>query len=59
MKLRDMKLLFNNNVYGEYLRVALVEFIRPEQKFNGIEDLTAQIKKDCAQAKLILTEEQY
>ncbi|MGY8998524.1 MAG: bifunctional riboflavin kinase/FAD synthetase [Rhodospirillales bacterium] len=50
---------FNNNVYGEYLRVALVEFIRPEQKFNGIEDLTAQIKKDCAQAKLILTEEQY
>ena len=50
---------FNNNVYGEYLRVALVEFIRPEQKFNGIEDLTAQIKKDCAQAKLILAEEQY
>ena len=50
---------FNNNVYGEYLRVALVEFIRPEQKFNGIKDLTAQIKKDCAQAKLILTEEQY
>jgi len=50
---------FNNNVYGEYLRVALVEFIRPEQKFNGIEDLTAQIKKDCVQSKLILTEEQY
>lgn len=46
---------FDEDIYGQHLRVALVEFIRPEQKFDGIEELTAQIKKDCSQSKSILS----
>ena len=45
---------FEGNIYNKNLRVALIEFIRPEQKFNGIDKLQSQIKKDCAQAKFIL-----
>ncbi|MBT3990903.1 MAG: bifunctional riboflavin kinase/FAD synthetase [Rhodospirillaceae bacterium] len=45
---------FDEDIYGAHLRVALVEFIRPEQKFDGIEGLTAQIEKDCSRSKEIL-----
>jgi riboflavin kinase/FMN adenylyltransferase len=31
--------------------VALVEHLRPEQKFDGIDALKAQIAADCAQAR--------
>ena len=48
---------FDEDIYGAHLRVALVDYIRPEHKFDGIEELTAQIKKDCAQSKEILTKE--
>ena len=33
------------------VNVELLHFIRPEQKFNKIEDLKAQIVKDCASAR--------
>jgi riboflavin kinase/FMN adenylyltransferase len=48
--------LFDTDVdlYGRHLRVALVDFIRPEQKFAGLEALRAQIAKDAAQARTIL-----
>jgi riboflavin kinase/FMN adenylyltransferase len=42
------------DLYGRHLRVALVDFIRPEQKFAGLEELTAQIAADAAQARAIL-----
>jgi len=45
---------FDGNIYNEILRVALIEFVRPEQKFDGIDKLQSQIKKDCTQAKFIL-----
>ena len=48
---------FNKDIYGAHLRVALVEFIRPEQKFDGIDELTAQIRQDCAQSKAILAQD--
>ena len=41
---------------GRHLRVALVDFIRPEQKFAGIEALKAQIAEDAARARTILAE---
>jgi riboflavin kinase/FMN adenylyltransferase len=48
--------LFDTEVdlYGRHLRVALVDFIRPEQKFAGIEALKAQIAEDAARARTIL-----
>jgi riboflavin kinase / FMN adenylyltransferase len=41
-------------LYGRHLRVALVDFIRPEQKFAGLDALTAQIAADAARARAIL-----
>jgi len=45
---------FEGDLYGKHLRVALIDFLRPEQKFNGLDEITAQISKDCIQAKDIL-----
>jgi riboflavin kinase / FMN adenylyltransferase len=48
--------LFDTEVdlYGRHLRVALVDFIRPEMKFAGLEQLKAQIATDAARAREIL-----
>jgi riboflavin kinase/FMN adenylyltransferase len=43
------------DLYGRHLRVALVDFIRPEQKFSGLDALKAQIAEDAAKARSILT----
>ena len=37
---------FTGDLYGKVLRVALVEHLRPERKFDGIEGLKAQIAAD-------------
>jgi riboflavin kinase/FMN adenylyltransferase len=42
------------DLYGRHLRVALVDFIRPEQKFSGLDALKAQITEDAANARTIL-----
>ena len=42
------------DLYGRHLRVALVDFIRPERKFAGLDALKAQIAEDAAQARAIL-----
>jgi riboflavin kinase/FMN adenylyltransferase len=41
---------FSGNIYGKHLRLTLLNKIRDEQKFNGIEELVSQIKNDCDQA---------
>lgn len=46
----------DTDLYGRHLRVALVEFIRPEQKFAGLDALKAQIAQDAVQARAILAE---
>ncbi|MBY6066756.1 bifunctional riboflavin kinase/FAD synthetase [Leisingera aquaemixtae] len=45
---------FSGDLYGATLSVGLVEFLRPELKFDGLEALTAQMDADCAQAREIL-----
>lgn len=45
---------FSGDLYGQHLRVALIDFIRPEKKFDGIESLKAQIAADCATARKLL-----
>ncbi|MEE2998395.1 MAG: bifunctional riboflavin kinase/FAD synthetase [Pseudomonadota bacterium] len=46
---------FDKNIYGANLRVKLIDFIRSEVKFDGVESLTTQIKKDISISKTILT----
>jgi len=41
---------FDQDLYGKHIRVAFVDFLRPEMKFSGIEELQAQISKDVATA---------
>lgn len=45
---------FNADLYTRHLRVALIDYIRPEQKFDGIEALKAQITKDSETARTLL-----
>ncbi|WP_435355222.1 bifunctional riboflavin kinase/FAD synthetase [Emticicia sp. SJ17W-69] len=42
---------FDDDIYGETVIVELIDFIRNEQKFNGIEELKAQILRDKATTK--------
>lgn len=44
---------FDHDLYGHDLEVELWEYLRPEQKFSGIDALKEQIKKDCLRVKEI------
>jgi riboflavin kinase/FMN adenylyltransferase len=45
---------FSDNLYDQSLRVELLQFLRPEQKFSGLDSLKAQIVQDCQQAQAML-----
>lgn len=45
---------FSGDLYGAELSVALVEFLRPEMTFDGLDALVAQMGADCARARDIL-----
>ena len=45
---------FYGDLYGATLSVALVEFMRPEIKFESLEDLIVQMDQDSLKAKEIL-----
>ena len=45
---------FDGDIYDANLRVSLLHFIRPEQKFDGLDGLTAQIAKDSDTARAML-----
>lgn len=42
---------FNEEIYGENIKIKLVSFLRSEQKFNSFEELVEQIKKDMETTK--------
>lgn len=42
---------FSGDLYGRWVKVEYLHFIREERKFNGIEALASQIDKDIAEAK--------
>ncbi len=44
----------DSDIYSRYLRVRPVKRLRGEAKFASIDDLIAQMAKDCAQAKMVL-----
>lgn len=37
---------FNDDIYGEKIKVEIIDFIRKEQKFNGLDELKNQINLD-------------
>ncbi len=45
---------FDGDLYGKYLSVELIQYIRPEAKFSGLDALIAQIGIDAAKAREIL-----
>ncbi|MGF1593130.1 MAG: bifunctional riboflavin kinase/FAD synthetase [Kiloniellaceae bacterium] len=47
---------FAEDLYGETLRVRLVDYLRPEKKFDGLDALRAQIALDCGRAQDILVQ---
>jgi riboflavin kinase/FMN adenylyltransferase len=46
---------WSSDLYGKTLSVHFTQFIRPEQKFASLEELTAQIQADCANARAVLS----
>ena len=45
---------FSGDLYGATLSVGLVEYLRPEEKFDSLEALITQMNADCASARDIL-----
>ncbi|MBT6304595.1 bifunctional riboflavin kinase/FAD synthetase [Rhodospirillaceae bacterium] len=45
------------DLYGKSLTVRIIDFIRPEKKFTGIEDLKNQITADCKRAHQLLSDD--
>ncbi|KMK65577.1 bifunctional riboflavin kinase/FAD synthetase [Puniceibacterium sp. IMCC21224] len=45
---------FKGDLYGATLSVALVDYLRPEEKFDSLEALITQMDADCARARTIL-----
>jgi len=48
---------FDDDIYDDRIQVALLEMIRPEKKFDGLDSLKAQIAQDCEKARAILKTE--
>jgi riboflavin kinase/FMN adenylyltransferase len=48
---------FDDDLYGQHLTLEFVERLRPEQKFNSIDQLIAQIRQDTEQARVVLAHE--
>ena len=46
---------FSGDLYGQQVEVQLVEFLRPEATFDGLEALMAQMDADCARALAVLS----
>jgi len=45
---------WSGDLYGRHLRVALIDYLRPEKKFDGLDALKAQIALDCDEARRLL-----
>jgi riboflavin kinase/FMN adenylyltransferase len=46
---------FKGDLYGQHLSVALVDYLRPELKFDGLPALITQMDADCQQARDLLS----
>ena len=46
---------WSGDLYGAEIEVAFHHFLRPEAKFDSLDDLTTQMAKDCEEAKRLLS----
>ena len=46
---------FSGDLYGQEIEVAFHHFLRPEAKFDSLDELVAQMEKDCAEARRLLS----
>ncbi len=47
---------FDREIYGERIRIEYLSFIRPEVKFEHVDELVAEIGRDCEIARRVLRE---
>jgi riboflavin kinase/FMN adenylyltransferase len=47
---------FDGDLYGRTVEVELIDFLRPEEKFDSLDALKAQMAADCDEARRRLTE---
>jgi len=45
---------FDSSIYGDDIEVFFREYLRPEKKFAGLDELRAQIERDAREARAIL-----
>ncbi len=45
---------FAGDLYGQPIEVALIDYLRPEAKFDSLDALTRQMERDCARARALL-----
>ena len=48
---------FAEDIYGDFLVIRLVEFIREDQKFDTLEELSAQLQRDKESSLAVLAEQ--
>lgn len=48
---------FDDDLYGEYIKVELLEYMRAEMKFASIDDLKNQLASDVKSAKALVNQE--
>jgi len=46
---------FSGDLYGQTIEVELIDYLRPEAKFDSLDALTAQIAADAEQARALLS----
>jgi riboflavin kinase/FMN adenylyltransferase len=51
IKIETHILEFDQNIYGEFVKIMFIKFLRDEMKFNNVNDLVLQIANDINQAR--------
>ncbi len=47
---------FSGDLYGEEIELEIIEFLRPDEKFESAEDLVTQMTKDCEVSRAVLAD---